>query len=111
MLLNVSFIGCSLFVAPHVDPPVLALAIAVVDRRRRAARVPDPGADRVGMLPRLRFDVRAALADPGVRRVLKKMVPATFAVSVAQISLIINTNIASRLGARAASRGSPTPTG
>ena len=49
------------------------------------------------MLPRIGLDLRAALADPGVRRVLRQMVPATFAVSVAQISLIINTNIASRL--------------
>ncbi|KAE9737348.1 murein biosynthesis integral membrane protein MurJ, partial [Escherichia coli] len=31
------------------------------------------------------------------RRVLKQMLPATLSVSVAQISLIINTNIASRL--------------
>jgi putative peptidoglycan lipid II flippase len=49
------------------------------------------------MLPRISFRPKAALTDPGVRRVLKQMVPATFAVSVAQISLIINTNIASRL--------------
>jgi putative peptidoglycan lipid II flippase len=33
----------------------------------------------------------------GVKRVLKKMGPAVFAVSAAQISLMINTNIASRL--------------
>src|SRR5450830_1427933 len=35
--------------------------------------------------------------DTGVKRVLKKMGPAVFAVSAAQISLMINTNIASRL--------------
>src|SRR5690606_36027395 len=35
----------------------------------------------------------------GVRRILRQMLPATLAVSVAQISLIINTNIASRLEA------------
>jgi len=37
--------------------------------------------------------------NPEARRVLKLMGPAVFAVSVAQISLIINTNIASRLPA------------
>ncbi|HEX4856276.1 MAG TPA: murein biosynthesis integral membrane protein MurJ, partial [Limnobacter sp.] len=41
--------------------------------------------------------IRLAIADQQVRRVLKNMVPATLAVSVAQISLIINTNIASHL--------------
>lgn len=97
VLLNLSFIGASLFIAPHVDPPVLALAIAVVVGGIAQLAFQVPALIRVGMLPRIRFDVRAALADPGVRRVLKQMVPATFAVSIAQISLIINTNIASRL--------------
>jgi putative peptidoglycan lipid II flippase len=49
------------------------------------------------MLPRIGLNPFSALRDPGVRRVLKQMLPATFAVSVAQISLIINTNIASHL--------------
>ncbi len=97
VLLNLSFIACSLFVAPHVDPPVLALAIAVVVGGIAQLAFQVPALIRVGMLPRIRLDVRAALADPGVRRVLRQMVPATFAVSIAQISLIINTNIASRL--------------
>jgi putative peptidoglycan lipid II flippase len=38
-----------------------------------------------------------------VRRILKKMGPAVFAVSAAQISLLINTNIASNLGRGAVS--------
>ena len=97
VLLNLSFIACSLFVAPHVDPPVLALAIAVVVGGIAQLAFQVPALMRVGMLPRIRFDVRGAMADPGVRRVLKQMVPATFAVSIAQISLIINTNIASHL--------------
>ena len=97
VLLNLSFIGCSLLLAPHVDPPVLALAIAVVIGGIAQLAFQVPALMRVGMLPRIGLDVRAALADPGVRRVLRQMVPATFAVSIAQISLIINTNIASRL--------------
>ncbi|MDP9108939.1 MAG: murein biosynthesis integral membrane protein MurJ, partial [Pseudomonadota bacterium] len=52
---------------------------------------------RIGMLPRLQLNLRPSLADPGLRRVLKQMAPATFAVSVAQISLVVNTNIASHL--------------
>jgi putative peptidoglycan lipid II flippase len=49
------------------------------------------------MLPRIGMNPVAALRDPGVRRVLRQMLPATFAVSAAQIGLIINTNIASHL--------------
>jgi putative peptidoglycan lipid II flippase len=49
------------------------------------------------MLPRISLNPFEILSDEGVRRVLKQMLPATFAVSAAQISLIINTNIASHL--------------
>ena len=97
VLLNVSFIVCSLFVAPHVDPPVLALAIAVIVGGIAQLALQVPALIRVGMLPRIGLGLRAAMADPGVRRVLRQMLPATFAVSIAQISLIVNTNIASRL--------------
>ena len=97
VLLNLSFIVSSLFVAKHVDPPVLALAFAVVVGGVLQLAIQIPALMRVGMLPRIGFDLKKALADAGVRRVLRQMLPATFAVSVAQISLIINTNIASRL--------------
>jgi putative peptidoglycan lipid II flippase len=43
------------------------------------------------------WSLKAAWRDPNVRRVLTLMVPATLAVSVAQVSLIINTHIAARL--------------
>src|SRR5690606_22841576 len=53
---------------------------------------------RIGAMPRLVGPV-AAFTDAGTRRVLRQMAPALLAVSVAQISLIINTHIASRLAA------------
>ena len=53
------------------------------------------------MLPRIGAAawraMRAAWADPGTRKVLRLMVPALLGVSVAQISLLINTQIASHL--------------
>jgi putative peptidoglycan lipid II flippase len=52
-----------------------------------------PALKRIGMLPRFEF----APHDPGVRRVLKLMAPAVLGVSVAQISLLINTIFASFL--------------
>lgn len=97
VLLNLSFIGCALFLTPYVDPPVLALGIAVVLGGIAQLAIQVPALVKIGMLPRLSFNLRAALADPGVLRILRQMLPAMLAVSVAQISLIINTNIASHL--------------
>ena len=49
---------------------------------------------KIGMLPTLRFDWR----DEGVRRVLSAMGPAVIGVSAAQISALINTQLAAALG-------------
>ena len=51
------------------------------------------------MLPRIGLDLaRRVRATRRPRAHLRQMGPAVLAVSVAQISLIINTHIASRLG-------------
>lgn len=97
VLLNLSFIGATLFVAPMLPEPVYALAFAVIVGGLLQLAIQLPALRKVGMLPRIGINPVAALRDAGVRRVLKQMVPATFAVSAAQISLIINTNIASHL--------------
>ncbi len=97
VLLNLSFIVAALFVAPALPQPIYALAGAVFVGGVIQAAIQIPALLRIGMLPRLSLNPTVALRDAGVRRVLRQMVPATFAVSVAQISLIINTNIASRL--------------
>jgi putative peptidoglycan lipid II flippase len=97
VLLNLSFICASLFVAPHMEQPVYALALAVVAGGLLQVGIQVPALRRIGMLPRIGIRPRQALKDAGVQRVLKQMAPALFGVSVAQISLIINTNIASHL--------------
>ncbi len=97
VLLNLSFIGATLFIAPLLPEPVYALAFAVIVGGLLQLAIQLPALRKVGMLPRIGINPVAALRDAGVRRVLKQMVPATFAVSAAQISLIINTNIASHL--------------
>jgi putative peptidoglycan lipid II flippase len=97
VLLNLSFIAAALFLAPWLSQPVYALAIAVLIGGVLQLAFQVPALRRVGMLPRIGLNPFAALRDDGVRRVLKQMLPATFAVSAAQISLIINTNIASHL--------------
>lgn len=95
-LLNISFIVCGLWLAPRMEPPILAMAVAVLAGGVAQLAVQLPALARLGMLPRLTW-IGEALRDPAVRRILTLMVPALFAVSVAQISLIINTNIASHL--------------
>lgn len=97
VLLNLSFIVAALWVTPHVDPPILALALAVTAGGVAQLAIQLPALARIGLVPRL-TGLREALRDPAVRRILRLMVPALFAVSVAQVSLIINTNIASHLG-------------
>lgn len=93
VLLNISIIGFSLFAAPYFDPPVLALAWAVLAGGVLQLAYQLPHLKKIGMLvlPRL------ALCDSGVWRVMKMMVPAILGVSVGQISLIINTIFASFL--------------
>ena len=96
VLLNMSFIACALWLAPHMSQPILALAVAVVAGGVLQLAVQLPALAAIGMLPRL-GGLRAALQDAAVRRILALMLPALFAVSVAQLSIIINTNIASHL--------------
>jgi putative peptidoglycan lipid II flippase len=93
VLLNVGMIAAALWLAPYVEPPIYALGLGVLLGGILQLALQIPALRRIGMLPRptLRFD------DPGVRRVLKLMAPATLGVSVAQISLLINTIFASFL--------------
>jgi len=94
VLLNVSIIGAAIFVAPHIDPPIMALAwgVAIGGIAQLALQI-RPLA-RLGMLSRPRIDWR----DPNVRRVLSAMGPALLGVSAAQISVLINTQLAALLG-------------
>lgn len=94
VLLNLSFIAFALLVAPHMERPIVALAWAVFFGGLAQLFFQLPFLKRIGMLPRPRWDPK----DAGVIRILKLMGPAVLGVSVAQISLVINTHIASRLG-------------
>lgn len=92
-LLNVAMIIAALWMAPYFDPPVLALGWGVALGGVLQLAWMLPHLMKLGMLPRptLKFN------DPGVRRILTLMAPATLGVSVAQISLLINTIFASFL--------------
>ncbi|MDR2188608.1 MAG: murein biosynthesis integral membrane protein MurJ [Azonexus sp.] len=96
-LLNLAFIGMALFATPYFDPPVLALGWAVFLGGLLQLAIQIPALKKIAMLPRLRLNWRAAWADPGVRRIVALMGPALIGVSVAQVSLLINTVFASFL--------------
>jgi len=92
-LLNVSFIMFALWGAPYFDPPVMALAWAVFIGGVMQLALQLPFLLKIRMLPRPAWRLR----DPGVLRILKLMGPAVLGVSVAQVSLLINTIFASFL--------------
>jgi putative peptidoglycan lipid II flippase len=94
VLLNLSIIGAAVFLAPYCHPPIVALAWGVLIGGIAQLALQIAPLARIGMLPRPRFDWR----DEGVRRVLLAMGPAVLGVSAAQISALINTQLAALLG-------------
>jgi putative peptidoglycan lipid II flippase len=93
VLLNVALILAAALAAPWFDPPVLALAWGAFLGGILQLALQVPALKRMGLLPRWDW----APNDPGVRRILRLMGPAALGVSVAQISLLINTLFASFL--------------
>ena len=97
VLLNLCFIGSALLLSDRFDPPVYAMAAGVVVGGIAQLAIQVPALMRIGMLPHIRLNLRESLRDPATRALLARMAPAVLAVSAAQISLMINTHIASRL--------------
>jgi len=97
VLLNLSMIGATLFLVAWFDTPIYALAVGVMAGGVAQLAVQWAALARLGLLPRYRLDVRTAWNDATVQRILRQMLPAILGVSVAQLSLLINTNIATWL--------------
>ena len=104
VLLNLSMIGAAWLGAPWFKSmgiePVYALAVGVMLGGALQLAVQVPALLRIGMLPKIRLNwsnVKEAWADPATKSIAKLMIPALLGVSVAQISLLINTQIASHL--------------
>jgi putative peptidoglycan lipid II flippase len=100
VLLNVAVIVCGLLLSKVVQPPIYALAIGVLAGGLLQLALQWPALKRHAVLPRVHAGLRSAWRDAQVQRVIRQMLPATLAVSVAQLSLIINTQIASHLQTR-----------
>jgi putative peptidoglycan lipid II flippase len=97
VLLNLCVIAAAIWLAPLVNPPILALAVGATIGGVVQLAFQFPALKRIGMLPRLSLNAWKFRHDEGVMRILKLMGPAILGVSVAQISLLLNTQIASFL--------------
>ena len=110
VLLNVSVISAALLLTPQFKQwgvqPIYSLACGVMLGGLLQFGAMWPALKRMNMWPRMHFGWaawRASYEHPGVRRILRQMGPAVIGVSVSQISMLINTQIASHLGAGAVS--------
>lgn len=104
VLLNLSMILAAWLGAPWFKTlgiePVYALGGGVMLGGILQLAVQVPALWRLGLLPRIGLgwgSIKAAWGDPATQNIARLMVPALLGVSVAQISLLINTQIASHL--------------
>jgi putative peptidoglycan lipid II flippase len=106
VLLNVCMILAAWLGAPWLRSqglePIYALAGGVMLGGVLQLAVQIPALKSLGLLPRIAWslrDIRQAWQDGGTRRILAMMGPALLGVGVAQLSLLINTQIASHRAA------------
>jgi putative peptidoglycan lipid II flippase len=104
VLLNLSWIAAGWLLSPHFAawglPPVYALAVGVMIGGVLQLAVQIPALRSIGRLPHIGLTltgIRAAWRFEGVRKMLSMMGPAMLGVSVAQLSLVINMQIASHI--------------
>ncbi|MFY7984437.1 MAG: murein biosynthesis integral membrane protein MurJ [Burkholderiaceae bacterium] len=105
VLLNLCVIGAALGASPQMERvglhPIYALCLGVMVGGVLQLGLQWPALRSVGMVPRVALGIqglKSAWRHPGVTRVLRQMGPAVLGVSVAQVSLLINTLIASYQG-------------
>ena len=110
VLLNLASIAAAIWLGPWFETrgiePIYAQAVGVIVGGVLQLAIQIPALKRVGALPHIGLlpgKIRAAWSHPGVGRVMRQMAPALLGVSVAQISVVINTQIASHQGVGAVS--------
>lgn len=92
-VINVVLIAAVFWLAPRLEVPAMALAWGVLLAGAAQLALQVPALVAAGLLPRPRI----ALADGNVRRLLRRMAPAIFGVSVTPVNLLVDTLIASFL--------------
>jgi len=95
VFLNICMIAAAIWLSPMMDTPIVALAWGVFAAGIIQLLFQFPALSNLGLLPKPTVKFK----DPGVKRILKLMLPAIFGVSVTQINLLLDTLIASFLTA------------
>ena len=93
VLLNLSLIGCAIWLAPLMDKPIIALAWGVFIAGIAQLAFQFPFLRKLGFLSLPRWGWHHA----GVQKIVRLMLPAIFGSSVVQINLLFDTLIASFL--------------
>lgn len=93
VLLNLSMIGAACLLSPYFQEPITALAWGVMVAGIVQLAFQVPFMSRLSLLPRFHIDWQ----DPGVKRVMRLMVPALIGASVMQINLLVDSIFASYL--------------
>ena len=95
VFLNLCMIAAAIWLSPRMEDPIVALAWGVFAAGIVQLLFQFPALSQLGLVPNLKIGFK----DPGVKRILKLMLPAIFGVSVTQINLLLDTLIASFLAA------------
>jgi len=93
VFLNLAMIAAAIFLAPHLQHPIKALAWGVFVGGLIQLFFQYPFLKHIHLVPRFKWKWH----DVGVQRVLRLMIPAIFGVSIMQIGLLIDTMFASFL--------------
>lgn len=97
VLLNLSMIAACVFLIDRFEVSIYALSYGVMLGGLLQLSVQLFALWRIGVLPRISFNIKKAYQDSTVQHIMRQMLPAILGVSVAQLSILINTNIATWL--------------
>jgi putative peptidoglycan lipid II flippase len=92
-MFNLGMIAGGLFLSPYFDPPIIGMALGVLLGGLGQLAIQLPTLRRIGFKYRFKINLR----DPGVKRILLLMAPATLGLASTQVNIFVNTLIASLL--------------
>lgn len=91
LFLNVFIIGCALWLSPHLEKPIIGVAVGVVAGGAAQFAMQLPSLKLRGLLFGFRFEP----GHPGVRKIGRLMIPSLLGLSVTQINLTVSTVLGS----------------
>ncbi|HEV8640012.1 MAG TPA: murein biosynthesis integral membrane protein MurJ [Methylomirabilota bacterium] len=94
-VLNLGMIGAVLTLATRIEPPILALALGLLAGGVGQFLVQVPSLRRCGLL----VSPSAELNHPALGRVVRLLLPAVFGLAAVQVTVFVNTLLASLLPA------------